>query len=67
MRSAPGNTELAQICLVYLLEPTLFEGTLDESKLTPFAHFTAMHWFHHYSNSSEVKPGLAQAKCHVMP
>jgi ankyrin repeat protein len=57
MRSAPGNTEIAQICLVYLLEPTLSKGTLDEAKFIefPFAHFAAMHWFHHYSISREGK------------
>ena len=62
MRSAPANTEIAQICLVYLLEPTLSTGILDETKLTdfPFAHFAAMHWFHHYANSKEGKTTIEQ-------
>ena len=62
MRSAPANTEIAQICLVYLLEPTLSTGILDEAKLTdfPFAHFAAMHWFHHYANSKEGKAAIEQ-------
>lgn len=53
IRSAPANTEMAHICLVYLMEPTLSEGLLDKEKLTkfPFAHFAAVHWFHHYANS----------------
>ncbi|KAJ5099403.1 hypothetical protein N7532_006404 [Penicillium argentinense] len=38
-------------------------NSLDKSKLTefPFAHFAAMHWFHHYSiSSSEAKPAIEQ-------
>ncbi|KAI3226148.1 hypothetical protein DTO012A9_9154 [Penicillium roqueforti] len=60
IRSAPANTEIAQICLVYLLEPALSEGLLDEAKLTefPFAHFAAIHWFHHYANSEEGKTAI---------
>ncbi|KAL2859852.1 ankyrin repeat domain-containing protein [Aspergillus lucknowensis] len=60
MRSAPANTEIAQICLVYLLEPTLSEGRLEEAKLMefPFAHFAATHWFHHYANSQEGKTAI---------
>ncbi|KAJ5725195.1 NACHT nucleoside triphosphatase [Penicillium malachiteum] len=55
MKSAPANSEIAQICLVYLLEPTLSEGVFDEGKLTefPFASFAASYWFHHYKNSEE--------------
>ncbi|KAJ5665326.1 NACHT nucleoside triphosphatase [Penicillium maclennaniae] len=62
MRSAPANTEIAQICLVYLLEPTLSEGLLDEAKLMefPFAHFAATHWFHHYTVSREGKTAIEQ-------
>ncbi|RJE17605.1 Ankyrin repeat protein [Aspergillus sclerotialis] len=60
MRSASTNTEIAQICLVYLLEPALSRGVLDEVKLKefPFALFAAMHWFHHYANSKEGKTGI---------
>lgn len=55
IQSAPANTEMAHICLVYLREPTLSGELLDESKLTefPLALFAATHWFHHYANSSE--------------
>ncbi|OKP00893.1 hypothetical protein PENSUB_7474 [Penicillium subrubescens] len=57
MRSAPSNTEIAQICLVYLLEPSLYRELSEEEDLTehPFARFAAKHWFHHYSNSNEGK------------
>ena len=57
MRSSHANTEIARICLVYLLEPNFYQGVLDERKLTefPFAHFAAMYWFHHYENSERKK------------
>jgi ankyrin repeat protein len=62
IRSAPANTEIAQICLVYLLEPMLSSGTLGYTKLRefPLAHFAAMHWYHHYGNSEEWKPKIEQ-------
>ncbi|KAJ5704127.1 hypothetical protein N7493_011265 [Penicillium malachiteum] len=55
MQKAPANAKIAQICLVYLLEPTLSEGVLDEVKLTefPLASFAAQYWFDHYKNSGE--------------
>ncbi|KAL3488651.1 hypothetical protein BJX62DRAFT_253118 [Aspergillus germanicus] len=45
-----ANVRIAQICLVYLLEPELSDGPLDEARLAefPLAHFAAMHWFTHY-------------------
>jgi hypothetical protein len=57
MRSATANIEIAQICLVYLLEPSLSAEILDKPKLTefPFTHFAAIHWFHHYSILGEGK------------
>ncbi|CAG8079967.1 unnamed protein product [Penicillium nalgiovense] len=62
IRSATANAEIAQICLVYLLEPTLSEGRLDEKKLTefPLTRFAAMQWFHHYANSGKEGPKIAQ-------
>ncbi|GFF23322.1 NACHT nucleoside triphosphatase [Aspergillus udagawae] len=59
IRSAPANTEMARICLVYLMEPALSGEILDERKLTeyPLAPFAATHWLHHYANSSE---GMAE-------
>ncbi|KAJ5631612.1 NACHT nucleoside triphosphatase [Penicillium longicatenatum] len=46
-------TEMTQICLAYLLDPTLSTGTLDEMKLQefPLAHFAARYWFHYYQRS----------------
>ncbi|KAJ5650642.1 uncharacterized protein N7484_004365 [Penicillium longicatenatum] len=52
IRKELANTEMAQILLVYLLEPMLSDGVLDMAKLEefPLAHFAAMQWFHHYGS-----------------
>ncbi|BDD63641.1 hypothetical protein MAP00_008510 [Monascus purpureus] len=62
IQSAPANTEIAHICLVYLMEPKLSNGLLDEARLTefPLAHFAATYWFHHYANSSEGMDEIEQ-------
>ncbi|KAJ5140290.1 NACHT nucleoside triphosphatase [Penicillium atrosanguineum] len=59
IRSTLANAEMAQICLVYLMEPALSGELLDDTKLTqyPLALFAAIHWFYHYANSSE---GMAE-------
>ncbi|KAJ5601798.1 hypothetical protein N7510_011332 [Penicillium lagena] len=61
IRSGPANTEVAQICLVYLLELTLAEK-LDEAKIRdmPLARFSAMQWHHHYAHSCEEKPHVEE-------
>ncbi|CAP94665.1 Pc18g04410 [Penicillium rubens Wisconsin 54-1255] len=50
IQSEPANTEMARICLAYLLDPALSCEILDEAKLQnfPFAHFAAMNWYHYY-------------------
>ncbi|KAJ5549109.1 hypothetical protein N7513_006343 [Penicillium frequentans] len=55
IRKEQANTEMAQILLVYLLDPMLSEGVLDMAKLEefPLAHFAAMQWFHHYGSSCQ--------------
>lgn len=55
IQSGPANTEITQICLVYLLEPMLSSGVLDTIKIKefPLAHFAAEYWYHHYVNSRE--------------
>ncbi|OGE48611.1 hypothetical protein PENARI_c027G02139 [Penicillium arizonense] len=60
MRSAPANTELAHICLVYLLEPGFSVEVLSKRKLKeyPLAQYAAGHWFHHYAISEEGKPRI---------
>lgn len=58
-----ANAELSQICLVYLLNPTLSlsDGISDEATLKDFAlaSFAAEHWFHYYQSSS---PGNARSE-----
>ena len=58
IQSEPANTEIAQICIVYLLEPMLSSGIVDQAKVRefPLAHFAAKHWYHHYLNSQQDKP-----------
>ncbi|KAJ5651137.1 NACHT nucleoside triphosphatase [Penicillium longicatenatum] len=62
IRSAPANTEIARVCLVYLMEPSLSGDLLDESKLKefPLALFAAMNWYHHYANSIKEMPETEQ-------
>ena len=62
IRSAPANTEIAQICLVYLLEPILSSGAPGKAKLRefPLAHFAAEYWYHHYASSEEGKLKIEQ-------
>ena len=52
-----ANAELAQICLAYLLDPTLSDDILDKVKLRdfPLAQYAAMHWYHYYQASQEGK------------
>lgn len=62
IQNAPANTEIAHICLVYLMEPTLSSELPDKTKLIkfPLALFAAMHWFHHYAKSSEGMDEIEQ-------
>ncbi|KUM62205.1 hypothetical protein ACN42_g4924 [Penicillium freii] len=55
-----AHTEMAQVCLVYLLDPTLSNGELDEAKLEnfPFAHFAAVYWLCFYNNSGKGKSDI---------
>ncbi|KAJ5605614.1 hypothetical protein N7510_008395 [Penicillium lagena] len=57
IHSITANTEMTQICLVYLLDPRLSDGVLDEKKVRdfPLAHFAAAHWYHYYRVSQEGK------------
>ncbi|KAJ5896208.1 uncharacterized protein N7473_005607 [Penicillium subrubescens] len=52
LSSGPSHAEIAQICLVYLMEPILSSTELDYAKVLefPLAPFTAQHWYHHYTN-----------------
>lgn len=55
IQKGPANTEMAQICLVYLLDPVLSNGKLDETKLydLSLARYAAEHWDLHYLDSDK--------------
>lgn len=57
IQNEQANTEMARICLVYLLDPTLSNGELDEAKLEvfAFAQFAAYYWFCFYNKSGKGK------------
>ncbi len=49
-----AHAEIAQICLVYLLEPGISRTILDRNVLEayPLAHFASMYWYHHYKGTA---------------
>lgn len=55
-----AQTEMAKICLVYLLEPTISSGKLDEAKLEmfPFTRFAAAEWLYFYNTSGKGKSDI---------
>ena len=60
LTSVAAHVEIAQICLIYLLEHDLSSSTLDYSLLEefPLAQFAAMYWHHHYQNTVNPPPEL---------
>ncbi|KIY01694.1 uncharacterized protein Z520_01832 [Fonsecaea multimorphosa CBS 102226] len=60
LQSAPAHAEIAQICLVYLLEPELFSGPSDESvdSKLPLCHFASRYWVDHYRAAGFVASRL---------
>jgi hypothetical protein len=60
LASASAHAEIAQICLVYLLEPGLSSGILDQEKLAdfPLARFAALFWHHHYKHAADMTQRL---------
>ena len=54
----PANTEIAQICLIYLLEPSLCnEFNKNKVGQFPLARYAAENWYRHYTDS-EDKPKM---------
>ena len=53
LTSDVAHAEIAQICLVYLLEHGLSSANLDRSLLQefPLAQYAATYWYHHYQNT----------------
>jgi len=60
LNDVTAHTEIAQICLIYLLNPGLSSSNLDQSLLKefPLAHFAAMYWYYHYQNVANHVPRL---------
>ena len=58
LTSATAHAEIAQLCLVYLLEPDLSRSKLDLSvcKEFPLAHFAAIYWYYHYEKMAKNAP-----------
>ena len=49
-----AHAEIAQICLIYLLEPNLSSSVLDQNDLEeyPLARFAAWYWHVHYKSTA---------------
>lgn len=60
LASATAHAEIAQLCLIYLLEPDLSRSKLDLSacKEFPLARFAAMYWYYHYEMTAKNVPEL---------
>ncbi|KAJ6089813.1 hypothetical protein N7467_005029 [Penicillium canescens] len=57
LQSGPSHAAIAKICLVYLLEPMLYNADLPSKRLEefPLAQFAAEYWFHHHEKSQDRK------------
>jgi len=53
LTSVIEHAEIAQTCLIYLLEPALSRSELNETVLKeyPLARFAATYWYHHYKEA----------------
>ena len=53
--SPTAQADIAQICLVHLLEHGLSSSDLDQSLVEafPLAHFAAMYWYRHYRDTDD--------------
>lgn len=62
-----ANTEIAQILLVYLLDPSLSNGTMSAEKLQdfPLARYAAENWHHYFLESSQRDPNLEKVLCRL--
>ncbi|KAL8664146.1 MAG: hypothetical protein Q9168_007966 [Polycauliona sp. 1 TL-2023] len=56
-----AHAEIAQICLLYLLDNGLSISTLNEGvpKELPLAPYAATHWYRHYKEIANAEPGLS--------
>ena len=55
LNSVGAHAEIAQICLIYLLEPNLSSSEPKRVILEeyPLADFAAMHWYSHYKSTAD--------------
>ncbi|KAK2752447.1 hypothetical protein FQN54_008109 [Arachnomyces sp. PD_36] len=62
LQSGLAHSLIAQVCLVYLLEPELSSGELDITRLEafPLARFAARFWHHHYTNAKSRAPQVEE-------
>jgi ankyrin repeat protein len=53
LTSVIEHAEIAQICLIYLLDPAFSSSELNETVLKeyPLARFAATYWYHHYKEA----------------
>ena len=53
LTSVIEHAEIAQICLIYLLDPALSSSEFNETVLKeyPLARFAATYWYHHYKEA----------------
>ena len=60
LNSVTAHADIAQICLVYLLEHDLSSSNLDQSLIEAFSlvQFAAMYWYRHYRNTGDHVPGI---------
>ncbi|KAK2814216.1 hypothetical protein FQN49_008257 [Arthroderma sp. PD_2] len=63
LQYGPAHTEISHICFIYLREPDLSNGILDQRKLKefPLARYAARFWYDHYSNVEEKPDYLEEA------
>ena len=56
LTAATAHAEIAQICLIYWLEPGLAVTNLDEDSYEkyPMVYFTAQFWYHHYKSAENA-------------
>ncbi|KAJ5209836.1 hypothetical protein N7449_004215 [Penicillium cf. viridicatum] len=55
-----AHAEMAQTCLIYLLDPNLSAEMSGETRIAqfPFVEYAAEKWLHHYERTTEKRPRL---------
>ena len=59
LSSITAHAEIAELCLIYLLEPGLSRTKIDQAILKeyPLADFAAMYWYYHYKKTKNRTSG----------